>query len=360
MEQGAFAVTTAPLDPGDTHAHRYDVRPTDEASRRRPARRTGRLLALASPRCWCSRRSPRPPYPSRGSRPTTRRPTAARTRSPARRSCRRGCRRSTRAAARWASPAPARTAGSPSTRRAARSTGRSTSAPRGTGPTSRTSSAKLFATDAEGNTDALARRMGIMYLIWNDHIYSSYYGFRARDYKACKVLSTCGDTLRHRNHVHISLSRAGGNGTTSWYTGATTVPAIPDRPDRPDGPDDRPAPAGRGPVGAAGPEDQGRHPRPAEAEVRHGRALAEGRREDHRLQAAQGIRLQGDRLRPVRLRHAVAGGGCVVPVVAHDAGPGRRTRATPSSRPTARSTCSSTAAASAPRPAHPPTSTRRP
>ena len=49
--------------------------------------------------------------------------------------------------------------------------------------------AKLFATDAEGNADALARRMGIMYLIWNDHIYSSYYGFRARDYKACKVLS---------------------------------------------------------------------------------------------------------------------------------------------------------------------------
>lgn len=84
--------------------------------------------------------------------------------------------------------------------------------------------AKLFATDAEGNADALARRMGIMYLIWNDHIYSSYYGFRARDYKPCKVLSTCGDTLRHRNHVHISLSRAGGNGTTSWYTGSTTVP----------------------------------------------------------------------------------------------------------------------------------------
>ena len=149
--------------------------------------------------------------------------------------------------------------------------------------------AQLFATDAEGNTDALARRMGIMYLIWDDHIYSSYYGFRARDYKACKVLSTCGDTLRHRNHVHISLSRAGGNGTTSWYTGATTVPAA--APDRPDGPDDRPATAGRGPVGAARPQDQGRHPRPAEAEVRHGRALAEGSREDHRLQAAQGIRL---------------------------------------------------------------------
>ncbi|CAN5494287.1 hypothetical protein BH10ACT10_BH10ACT10_15980 [soil metagenome] len=90
--------------------------------------------------------------------------------------------------------------------------------------------AKLLATDAEGNTDALARRMGIMYFIWNDQIYSSYYGFRARPYKSCAVLSTCGDTLRHRNHVHISLSRAGGNGTTSWYTGASTVPTLPTVP----------------------------------------------------------------------------------------------------------------------------------
>lgn len=90
--------------------------------------------------------------------------------------------------------------------------------------------ALLLATDAEGNTDALARRMGIMYFIWNDQIYSSYYGFRARPYTSCAVLSTCSDTRRHRNHVHISLSRAGGNGTTSWYTGATTVPAGPTVP----------------------------------------------------------------------------------------------------------------------------------
>jgi hypothetical protein len=84
---------------------------------------------------------------------------------------------------------------------------------------------RIFATDSEGNADALARRMGIMYLIWNDHIYSSYYGFRARDYKPCKVMSKCSDTLRHRNHVHISLSRAGGAGLTSWYTGTTGTAA---------------------------------------------------------------------------------------------------------------------------------------
>ena len=83
---------------------------------------------------------------------------------------------------------------------------------------------RLFATDAEGNKHALARRMGIMYLIWNDHIYSSYYGFSTRDYRACKNLSACSDTARHRNHVHISLSRDGGAGRTSWYTGASTTP----------------------------------------------------------------------------------------------------------------------------------------
>jgi hypothetical protein len=84
---------------------------------------------------------------------------------------------------------------------------------------------RIFATDADGNADALARRMGIMYLIWNDHIYSSYYGFRARDYKPCKVMTSCSDTLRHRNHVHISLSRAGGAGLTSWYTGVVGTSA---------------------------------------------------------------------------------------------------------------------------------------
>jgi len=33
---------------------------------------------------------------------------------------------------------------------------------------------RIFATDRFGNKASLARRMGIMYLIWNDHIYSAY------------------------------------------------------------------------------------------------------------------------------------------------------------------------------------------
>lgn len=80
---------------------------------------------------------------------------------------------------------------------------------------------KLFATDADGNPHALARRMGIMYLIWDDHLYASYRQFESRDYlnSACPSLKQCSKTLRHRDHVHISLSRPGGRGATSWYAG---------------------------------------------------------------------------------------------------------------------------------------------
>lgn len=80
---------------------------------------------------------------------------------------------------------------------------------------------EIFAADADGNPHALARRMGIMYLIWNDHIWSSYGGFERRDYlsSSCKSLERCSRTLRHRDHMHISLSRKGGRGETSWYAG---------------------------------------------------------------------------------------------------------------------------------------------
>jgi hypothetical protein len=78
---------------------------------------------------------------------------------------------------------------------------------------------ELFAEDDDGNAAALARRMGVMYIIWNDHIYASYDEFAGRDYQSssCPKLKSCSATLRHRDHVHISLSRPGGRGDTSWY-----------------------------------------------------------------------------------------------------------------------------------------------
>lgn len=82
---------------------------------------------------------------------------------------------------------------------------------------------RVLATDRRGNEHALARRMGIMYVIWNDHIWSSYDGFRRRDYlhAGCRSLRGCSTTLRHRDHVHVSLSRRGGRGLTSWYVART-------------------------------------------------------------------------------------------------------------------------------------------
>ena len=79
--------------------------------------------------------------------------------------------------------------------------------------------AAAFATDAEGNPHALARRMGIMYVIWSDHFYSAYDQFQQESYlsSSCRSKKKCSKTLRHRDHMHISLSRAGGRGLTSFY-----------------------------------------------------------------------------------------------------------------------------------------------
>ncbi|MFC7496493.1 MULTISPECIES: hypothetical protein [unclassified Nocardioides] len=79
----------------------------------------------------------------------------------------------------------------------------------------------LFEADRRGNEDARARRMGVMYVIWADRIYPAWNGFRPEPYlsSACKKRSKCSRTLRHRDHVHVSLDRAGSRGRTSWYAG---------------------------------------------------------------------------------------------------------------------------------------------
>ena len=78
---------------------------------------------------------------------------------------------------------------------------------------------ELFAPDDTGAPHALARRMGIMYIIWDDTMYASYDGFVAKRYlsSSCRTRRTCSPTLRHRDHMHISLTRQGAKGQTSWY-----------------------------------------------------------------------------------------------------------------------------------------------
>lgn len=77
----------------------------------------------------------------------------------------------------------------------------------------------LLATDAEGHRYALARRMGIMYMIWNRQIWGAYSaseGWRPYD-----------GPNPHTDHVHISLSWEGGRGETSFFSGKI-VKGLPD------------------------------------------------------------------------------------------------------------------------------------
>ena len=78
----------------------------------------------------------------------------------------------------------------------------------------------MLATDSAGNRTAVARRLGVMYLIWNNKIYSPHspqLGWRA--YRDCaKRSARKWDGLCHRNHIHISLSWAGAKANTSYWT----------------------------------------------------------------------------------------------------------------------------------------------
>jgi len=61
---------------------------------------------------------------------------------------------------------------------------------------------------------AMARRLGIMYVIWNGRIWGAYSpqaGWRAQ--------SCSGTTACHRDHVHISMTWDGAYARTSFWTG---------------------------------------------------------------------------------------------------------------------------------------------
>ena len=76
----------------------------------------------------------------------------------------------------------------------------------------------LLATDGYGNRHANARRLGIMYVIWNRQMWKAY----APD----KGWQPYSGASPHTDHVHFSLSRKGGSGLTSWYAAGkpTVVP----------------------------------------------------------------------------------------------------------------------------------------
>lgn len=78
----------------------------------------------------------------------------------------------------------------------------------------------LFASDEAGNPDANLRRLGIMYLIWNNQIWGAYAtGAGWQPYLDCASHpDPSWDTTCHRDHLHVSLSWAGAMGRTSFWT----------------------------------------------------------------------------------------------------------------------------------------------
>jgi hypothetical protein len=66
----------------------------------------------------------------------------------------------------------------------------------------------LLADDAEN-----ARRLGVMYVIWDGKVWKSY--------RAAQGWQVYTGASPHTDHVHLSLSHRGGAGETSWWTGQT-------------------------------------------------------------------------------------------------------------------------------------------
>jgi hypothetical protein len=69
----------------------------------------------------------------------------------------------------------------------------------------------LFATDRVGNKDAMFRRLGLMYVIWDKRIWGGW------DQK-WQPYACSGATACHVNHIHFSFGWAGAEKKTSYWT----------------------------------------------------------------------------------------------------------------------------------------------
>jgi hypothetical protein len=77
----------------------------------------------------------------------------------------------------------------------------------------------LRAPDRRGNKFAMARRLGVMYLIYNNRIWGAWDG-KWEPYGSCATTrAPAYDNACHRTHVHISLTWNGAMGRTSFWKG---------------------------------------------------------------------------------------------------------------------------------------------
>jgi len=70
----------------------------------------------------------------------------------------------------------------------------------------------LLADDSYGNEHAMARRLGVMYIIWNHEVW--------RAYAPEDGWQPYNGSNPHTDHVHISMSWDGALRETTWFTGA--------------------------------------------------------------------------------------------------------------------------------------------
>jgi hypothetical protein len=80
----------------------------------------------------------------------------------------------------------------------------------------------LLATDEHGNAHALARRLGIMYIIWNRQVWYAW--------QADAGWQTYGGSHPHTDHIHFSFSWAGARQETTWWTSALASASPPFTP----------------------------------------------------------------------------------------------------------------------------------
>lgn len=87
----------------------------------------------------------------------------------------------------------------------------------------------LTSADAQGNPAAMARRLGVMYVIWNNRMWRPY-PHNGNPAGSWETYLSCGssswatstyDTTCHRNHVHVSLTPDGAWARTSYWSTST-------------------------------------------------------------------------------------------------------------------------------------------
>lgn len=76
----------------------------------------------------------------------------------------------------------------------------------------------LLASDRYGNRDAMMRRLGIMYIIWNREIYESY--------DSTPSWQPYSGSSPHTDHVHISFSWDGAYKRSTYWNPAASFPAV--------------------------------------------------------------------------------------------------------------------------------------